>query len=1235
MRKWFAIILLVAASGCLESQLSPGEAQLCLQSTSIQPSVIPECKSTVECEKKLIETFPAQTFQNINIGADSILARKGISGAWDKLNRATQTIEQVHESCTTMKAVDLLPLTVTSASELQNALKASEEAQKNTYRALEKTITYGKTLELEKVKDTEAFEEYALLVQQAQDLETGNPTSEWAQAQKENNDYFENITKIIAKNKTPNYEISWNSIFGAYKTGVTAVATKQARGVLAVSPLWQGALSAFVGKSKSTNALSIATEIKGNEVIEHVEQVVSPENGIVTKIWKEILGFDQKISQLKMEEVELEKKVYQNIENIQKLEEKQSNENDKWKNMQEELMSWATVIGGEKNNYGGYYPAAREVADHLSSAGELSDARVKQGKSLGKRIAEWRELSKKIEHIAKKMQENEEINEGWKKTCQKVIQHIYPNEKSSIETPEACQERLATMNRQAIAKTDETSLVEKSRLDECVQELNQWEEALEMETTPATWFEYYLGQKSIPSCESARQNVKKNYENNSIIREGVEKIEKIEEYKKILKRLGTISQYQNILKEADDPVALKEWKKWGVEWENVIKKMEEELNTALEANASQIRWKIIQPEVIWVDKEEKIEWAGELFSNLSENVDYSFVVSMPNPGIEEITSISEGVRVWIEEKEIILEGETIPADGIGISGEGKGIAARASDGLVQTKIIGNKAFATQTSKIETAFPPVFAKWKINTPAKEVIINKATAKADETKVNTTNLQNNIIELKLVSPTTTIEMEYEINNAIRTETTLIQQKKEWEKTYTEYQVLVENSMNIEIEAAVYTGVYGDPSVTESILTSNENGEKVMEIVDATGNIVLPQQKLLGKQKRKYSVIVEKWDGIEEWMAVVERLWVEADGLQKEGNETIAKEAGKMKETLAALRGEKDTVILAQKLTPIQTELSKLTQQFQNEEKKWAELENEWITIRKNKNESNAEWIKQGDNALAEKNEVKLEAAIEKIGSEKKILQVQIDQNSGNNTNRISEARTNLRAVQIGIDNYEKSTNVGCEKMALVNFVCPLPDNTLSAYKKVIADSKKMIDKMETKIAKLSVEKQLEEWAIVESEWGKKMSELNEINSEFERGLRALRNGAVERVEKLKQETNGNSNEEIQGALAKAVAALENEEFGKSIFITQNMLNYLSGNKVTGLVSFPNEAWPFIGIIFLVGIWLGWKEWKKRNEKEIPVQMIPKGKTIRGGKSTQADVSAHPPTLEGFQQVRREEA
>lgn len=1227
---------MVVISGCLEGKLSPGEAQLCLTSTAVQPSVIPVCKSTQDCDEKLAEFLPAQQYQNAPVSIESIYARKGIAGTWNKIRQASETLDRIHASCATMQAANVLSLAVTSAGELQNALAASEEAQEYTYRALEKTIRSGAEMQLDKIKDTRAFEQYAALLQKAHDLETKNPSSEWGRTQLQNQIYFENISRIIGKNKAGEYGVEWNSIFDAYKTGVGVAAPKRARIITAVSPLWQGALSAFLGKSKSSNALGIVSEIHANEMIENMETVAAPQNGIIMQIWKEIAAFDQEISALVIEEEILEKKIEQKIGVIQTSEESGADEREAWIKLAPIIGGWTSVQGENVSTEANYRGITENISALAAQHAARRNEQITQTVPIGKRIEDWRKLEKQTEDILAKINENNQLIEKWKKACETIGGESETNRRP-IEGAEDCQKRIDEQNSGETADNSAVKLAVANALKNCVNELNSFQVVLEEDISTEAQFNYYFDDGSLAACESALLNAQNRYAAIPIVNEYTEKMNRL---KKVTKAVGSAlhtlewdtkssadQKWKNAQKkinvEREAKYLQKELGKKISELDETILEMEFELDKIIQEAAIKINWKVVQPSVMQVNKTETLEWTGTIFPYWGEEIEQHFVASTTNPGIQTNANANNGTQVTLNSKEIILDGDTLPKEGIIVSGTGNGIGIQLEWDKMSAAAIGKTAHAVREGRLTTASTPAAAKWEWISP--EGVRKESARVVVAEKPAHIEWKGNVLEVTadVSEKNTKIKQEYEVANAITVSTQMIEQINQWGRTYTTYRITVENRLENEtIQAEVYTGITADAVIVESIFATNESGELVAHILRPDGSVTIPKQEVGPRRTRVYHAVVEMLEGAEEWASLVERLLLEIATIAQSEDTLVKNDAEKIKVQLWKLKSEKDTQIIAQKLISIQNEISLLRTRAEYEKNKWAEIENGWMSARESATQKESEWITKGNAALLNRNRAGVEEAIQKITEENTASKPPASQNSSEEYHKVNELKEKIAAAENSIQQYEKGINVGCEKLIQINFSCPLTEEMVRGFKKTVAADKKVVEKWGEKFAKLNEEQKQIEWKNIANEWEKKAAEISDIAEKVEESLRAIRNAAVERRNVLKKEAGGNTNEEIAGAVEKAVAAVENEEYGKGIFISQNMLNYLNGNKMTGMASIPVLAWPFLGIIMIVGGWLFWKEWKKKKIVNIPLQKIPKGNTIVKGMEESSSEREHLP-------------
>lgn len=1209
---------------------------MCLLSTRVQPSLLPVCKTAGECEKELIEYFPAKTYQHVPAGVENVRARKGIVGAWSAIQRATQTLEQIKQSCTTLNAGDLLARAIVSASELQNVLKTTEEAQEFTYRALEKSIVYGAGLELERVKDTKSFEAYAKLLQNAFELQTQNPTSEWSQNQKNNQAYFEQIARTIAQNKAGAYRVEWSSVFDAYRTGVTVAVPENARVLFAVSPLWQGALGAFLGKYSNSNALGIVSRIQANEVIAHAEQVVAPENGLVIQIWKNIREFDDEMSAMYVYEKGEEENASKIIVEALSRAEENDDANQKWAEAEESMKSWVekSVFSAAR---GEHWKVSEEWSRLEAENRALRASRVHETKTIGQRIAERRELNRKIEDVKKKMNENEEKNAALRKQCEQFLAKNNLQGTTTVLDAENCLSQLNEAKQFAIEKTDAGKISQRAELNWCVQALNEVERALEREETRAEDFEHYFGSGSVNACESARMNHAQEYENLPLMQEWNEKREKMAVLSNAILRAGAVWDWsgEKSARERVDRARIlthdEEPAQEGVQRERIQKmddeifELEESLREIMEVAGNQLGWKVTSPVVVRADEEQPFDAEGIIENVWGGEIDFPFVIGMANPGVESISVETSGISAQVSGDEIIMQGDYLPGEKIVLRGSGNGVLARANNESVFVKLMGERAAVTQHLELFAEIFPATIRVNWNAPA-GIVNDSVSIWADGKRVVERGDTENSFEIDATAQKTKISITYETEHAVATQTRIKSQLNEWGRVFIEYEIAAQNSIAHDVRASIFTGVSGDPVLTESIRVTNENGENVPYTLDAVGNVVLSNQLIEGNGRRTYAVRVERNDSVEEWISLGARLRLDIDALARAENSSAVLGALKLKNKLNSLQKEKDVSKIAEKLIEIQMEASTLWMREEEYQSEWSTYENEWNATLQLVDGQQNKWVVQGNAALANRNKQKLVEAIQKISEAKKMENKNTVVENTDEEKSISAAKNAVMRALENIETYERALSVGCEKLLQVNFSCPIDESEVKNVKKQLSADKKLLDKMEAAWKKILPEARGEEWKTVKVEWERLESDAGKTSKLLEDAVRVLRNAAVERTTTLKRETAGSADEDVVSSVEKAALNIENGEFGKSIFVAQSVLNYVQGSKITGLVSIPLLAWPFLGVMVLMGGWLGWNEWKKKNKVEIPMKTVPRAKEIMETE-TNTSASAPPPTREAL--------
>lgn len=1221
------LILLIGISGCIEGKLTAIEANECLLSTATQQSLIPSCETELECESNLSEHSPRKIFTALNVGAEEIMTRKKMSVAWKSITRASEAIDRLHASCSTMKIESIFPKAIEAASEIQGALKASEEVQRQTYQALEKTIRKAEEQQLIEIKDTEAYEAYADLVKKHREITTGNPVSEWGSQQQETINYFENIARTISGAKKNPYQITWSTLFDAYKTGVQIQVKDGARGIIALSPLWQGALVSLNGKKESSKALQLVGKIRANETLSHVERVVSPENGIITNIWTSIRRLEDEMLALEEDEKKWQNTTKSRAANLREKWEKSTENNSEWTEIEEEMNAWLKSTGRIVLRVETI--SENEVSTVEREMNELIYAGNEKTTSIGMRIKMWRKLERAIAQLEQKIDNVAKQNETRNEMCLEIMNKISAQKNSTEHV--SCPEAFASMLSQNTLFLDEKNRVKENLMQECVEKLNQWERAIGVELTPREWFVYYGSVESEASCESAKTNAKWMYENSEHAKEMATQKKLLSEIRKIL-RLATAdfpSEEENIQKniqritEAIDlvnPLTKEEWSNKLVEWNQLENEVESEATWYLQKISEHATWKLTNTEKIIIGKQINANVEGILFARAHEKIDFEFMVTIPNPGVTNAVANGDS-RIIIDGDWISIEGESIPAGGVQWQGEGSVWGARATKEKAHVEAVGKMARVEQTATIVTDFYPIQGEWEL-----KKVYDRGNVGWAESNDRIIFPENGKITLPLNEKETLARAVIEIPDAVRVETSNHSSVTLDEKTIVHYHVRVQNELMQQVAASIYTGINGDPQIIENVSATNENGEIVNVTLDAGGNVVLREQVLLARQARNYVIRVEKKSNNDETDTVVSRLMIEVEQLMQNDHETTAKAAQKIMNELIRVQNEKNLLKKEILLVKIQNDVSGLIIQAREKDEEWSYLVNEWekIKIRSNELGLTNEWIAGGEDAIKNMDEQKLRSIIASVQqrqtkTEKAQIVFDGDEKLAIGTNVLAE-------VQKVVKEYEKGTKIGCEKLIQVNFVCPLTNEVMSQFKKEIGVYEKLVERMASKKEKLSVEKFAEEWALVESDWMRMQAKIGEISIELTKGVREMKNAAVERGNALKIEAERAGKEDVVEANDKAQQAVENGEYGKSIYISQNVLNYLNSSKITGFFTLPGEVWPLMGVIVLVGGWIGFNEWKKKKIVEVEWKKIPRA-IIPDELNSETNANAPPATQEGF--------
>ncbi len=454
-----------------------------------------------------------------------------------------------------------------------------------------------------------------------------------------------------------------------------------------------------------------------------------------------------------------------------------------------------------------------------------------------------------------------------------------------------------------------------------------------------------------------------------------------------------------------------------------------------------------------------------------------------------------------------------------------------------------------------------------------------------------------EFTLLEKENTIVLSYLKRDAVRLETKIQSQYEKWGRVYTIYEVSIVNTLSTPISPRITTGVNGDPVWVETVYPTDETGEAVSYTLDAGGNITLENQFLKAREEKKYYITVVTFSNAVDNEIRIQRMLEELETLLHYPEKNIRLEANQQYVEILQLKEEKNALVAQQKIIDFQTKISELESKALVDSEKWAQWEKEWKeTVEKTTVESNTEWIKQGNDALRERDEKKLYDAWTKIN-----MQKEKENNEGklsvDYAGELKQMIQQWNELETKTDEYEKNLGISCEKLSQVDVICPLGENEWNNYQKTIRANQKTIEKWITKMEKTSEEKKEEVWNSIQPEWKKIKQEQPKIKQDVEEAIALLERMAEERVGTLTRETKNSFQSEITSAVQKAQESLEKKEYGKSIFIAQSMLNYVNENKGTGWAVIPPMAWPFLGIIGMGGGWMMYRRWKKP-----PVSVLP---------------------------------
>ncbi|MFH0969866.1 MAG: hypothetical protein V1776_00160 [Candidatus Diapherotrites archaeon] len=1214
------ILIILLLTGCIQNKMTAGEIAVCIESTHVSVTTIPHCLSSTACEKEWDAKIKLGTFSKTLVGGTIYQARNGIEKTWESLNKAAETLEKVKQSCEKGSFLTISSEGSIATGQIYAALKSSEEAHVQAINSAVSAVTSGSKRELIWVKDSMAFNAYAELLALTQSLAGEEETNPIAEKVKENQAYYEKIGTVLSEKEIPHYAIALDDAYKWYDTGIKVFYPDKKQPILWFSTIWKTGIQSIISSTNWEKQLATIQQIQGDEVIQSITRVVSPDKGSAIEIIRLIDTLDKGI-------IELENEENNKMNDLTARLEKSKEKLEKNKMMQQEQEAGkllATYYNTnppimEKNEKKEYNKIILEIEETIE---KVKNEKKQNPLPIGKRVATLRETERKITEIESFMKEEEQNAAEWGAWCKKKSNE----EKITIITEYACTALLEEHN---FMEENKDGALAQTRLITCVNELNNAYLAIEEKGTE--WkkedFIYQFGEEAAEyGCKSQLQNIANEYENNSLTQELHELAKKTAResvaLQAALEKKLVAQGKKEILTKAEKTLAKVE--KWLplskqiaviIELEEVSSSMQIELYQIINENTQKGNWIFSQPNKIVENGEGEEEVSFFVENPIGKEVVLDNPIQLKNP-FTQFVFTNESENKIKKGEPIIISNGVIPIQGKWVNGKASFQWGQSQITKEIGMIWGN--VAEQIIKIEMNNPAQngIIEWKTELPdsINEKTINashegksSSVEKIDKIAKGTIYV-NEAIEKIIVS--------FQQENIFHT-TTQESSIQNGEKKLTQYVVTIQSHLQQEAVGDVTTGILLNWIGGETA-AFDEKGKKIGYVVGPLGEIILSKIAFSPMGIREITII--KTEEANTATNVKEILLEKIIDATKSNNIEFAAEAAKL---ASVIKNETDI----EKFPAHAQKLSALLDKIEKEKNTANQTYANWDAVMEKINENNV-WNEQieilAQKGKMEKENEKWKELQQTTATLEKIVNEEIEKNTTQDKEPTKIAIENILQkigkIEEWIAKYKIGINIGCAKLGEIGYYCPITEEGLRDITNKTKKDRKVAENLQKKA--ILENKDTEETAL--------LSERVQNNLEnISNGFSAIKETAAMLLEEITKNANLSNNEEVKSAKEKAENFFENEEYGKSIFVSKNLVNYLAENKMIGLENFPAEGWPLIGLIIGIGGFIAYRYRKKPVEEKKQQKPLPRAHT-----TTQPNFPSSEPIYSGVSRPLRKQ-
>ncbi len=1143
MKIALGIILILFASGCVNTSMNAAEIAACIHATQTQVVDVPTCKTNEECStewKKMVEVPP---FQHLPVKKEMVEVQHHIIQAWNALRNAQSHLEKANSACEKGNMTNVIQNGLPAAGALQTALQSAEKSNWTALTALHTATEKMSQEELERIKDTQLYEHYARALEILHNVATGNETNEWGKEWGKNQEFYSKIGQKLSNQPLPSASFDWKDAFSWYDTGVGIAYPEKKKTIIWFSTIWKSAISSLTKGKTKNSAIALMQSIQAEEMIQSVEISTAPTNGLVIQAISLVIGMEKEWQALeKMESekvVELEVRAHQLIEKQNQLENETEKKQNQWNELQPFFhahhvqATWKEQTGMNS-----------QIID--TELEKTIDSAIEKNQPLGQRIERIRKVEKLMNDWENHIAQQTETNNSLENACITLQEKM---EVGKVKNEDPCE---------TLQWAVETSTLEWEnpnwtiQMTACLEKVNLLQFALGGNPIELEPFVAEFGvEAALPGCESMKMALENQYAQDPLTQTWMENWEKLKILKEAIYHATHSAPNYYTLEEKwtielekigkEPPILLpEEAEEYAELLEEIVSTVENTLMTGLQIQVNESKWKVKKPQPIGL---------GEVEAEAEIHIPNPFGQSITLNGtlyIQEPISNFLPDDEWISGVNKIIEIENIflPKTGLTINGKGNG-EWNTLTGLTNIKqIIGDEATIETTLSIHAKANSDSAQWNWKVIGGNIIPpiqGKMDGKIIQVEQSSNELEGII---SIDESDEKITLQYVQKGIMTVKTTLLKQEEDEESVNEWYDVTISNTTEHPYSTTIKTGIISPFSGTFTILALDESGYTIPYSIGVLGDIILQDIAIPQNGHRTVSIL-----------------------LSKENEEG----------------------------TPFIQEV------LENEISQWLENENALISA-----EAQKLWNKIHTNTNPEKwpalaqEVMQLKEKGEEIPQPTQtIIQKPIQEEHANNY--LEEMHEIMSNAKEKMEKYKKSLGITCAKLSEVGYYCPIDEKTLKEWNKEWDIDTKKEEQMRKRNGS---EKTTNEQKILDEEeaeknidkWKQRDQNTKDAIEEVEKTARGLETS-------LKERAQHDMREDVKEAWEKFEQAIQKEEFGKAIFVGKNLHHYFSSeNRLSGLVSVPPIGWPLIGIIVIVGGIFIRKEWKKKKIEPIELKPLP---------------------------------